>query len=198
MLDRIISLFKFDLFLRCWLEFLPNAEFFSQFILLSKYNHKRRLHWVQIQSKFAYSPFKNLLLPLHLISKNSQFSYALNRLLPFAFEGLVKSLQLFQLLLIKLQICIELMRPLLMIPLQKMRSGLFCKEVNFPVGTVHEIAMHGREERVGDLFEAVVEFGLPLRAIGSDSALNKAICAWMRSRRWSIVSRSGSSTRACL
>ena len=79
-----------------------------------------------------------------------------------------------------------------------MRSGLFCKKVNFPVSAVHEIAMHGREERVGDLFEAVVEFGLPLRAIGSDSALNKAICAWMRSRRWSIVSRSGSSTRVCL
>ena len=64
-------------------------------------------------------------------------------------------------------------------------------------GCVHQVTMHGWEHRVYDLFEVVVDVGLPLLCISSDATLGEEGSTWMRSSRRFTRSRSGSSEVAC-
>jgi hypothetical protein len=66
------------------------------------------------------------------------------------------------------------------------------EDVELVCGCVHEVAVHGGEHGVDDLFEVVVEVGLSFLGVGADAVLGGAGRTCMRSRRRLILSMSGS------
>ena len=137
----------------------------SQLIPLSKEDQFGGLDGVHLFSEVRHRPLENILLAFHLLLCGFQFFYQSHCRSPFSNKICPSLRECLFLPIGQFQFLVEGSSPIVVIPLSKDILLVQCG--------MHEVSVHGGEERVDDLLEVVVQPRLSLPGVRAHAVLDE-------------------------
>lgn len=149
-----------------------DRELPPQFVPLSEQDQLRRLDGIHIFSKLRHFSLEKLLLTFQLFFRVLQLGYQPYRFPSLFREETLHFMEPIDLFLGQLHFLIKISSPLpRRIRSQCPRRHFLIKDIPLMHCRMHEVAMHGRKQRIDNLLKVIFQLSLPLLAIRTDSIL---------------------------
>ena len=180
------------------LEFGAEGELAPQLVALGEDGHLGALDRAQLLSQARQAALEELSLHFYLLLRPVQPAHVAHCFSPLAAQLLSHNCHPIDLRGFHFEVRVQFLRPVERVANQRVGVGSICEKFSLILGCVEEISIDGRKHGVDDLFEVVVDVGLPFLAVGSDAILPRVTVTLMMSMSKLTRSRSGSSENAIL